>query len=131
MNKQEWQSEIHYVNGIHSGWNIVKRANGHITAVHKTFMFDPFKFGDVNRAFDEMREELDHLNTPAPRVLRRFTMEDRSGDDTHRSDENLSIQQVFEMTDYSEDEVDQIASLEVNGELLIGTQRDIYIKRTL
>lgn len=131
MNKQEWESEIHYVGGIHSGWNIVKRANGQVVAIHKTFLFDPFKFGDVNRAFDEMNEELEHVNAPAPRVMRRYLMQDRSGGKINRADPHLSLQKVLEMTDYSEDEVDQIACLEVGQELLIGAQQDLYIKRTL
>jgi len=61
--------------------------------------------------------------------MKRYTMEDRSGGTVNRRDCGLSLQQVFEMTDYSESEVDLIADLQAGQEMLVGHDQDIYIKR--
>lgn len=62
--------------------------------------------------------------------IRRFTMQDRSGGKVNRTDENLSLQDALHMTDYSDEEVDKIADLQVGQELLFGREQDISIKRT-
>lgn len=63
--------------------------------------------------------------------MKRYTMEDRSGGVVNRQDTNLSLQQVFEMTDYSEAEVDQIADLQVGQWLLIGSDQDVFVSKGL
>ncbi len=64
--------------------------------------------------------------------MRRFTMQDRSepsaAESTTRND--LTLQQVFNMTDYSDEEFDAIADLQPGQSLLIGSDKDIYVGRT-
>ena len=61
--------------------------------------------------------------------MRRYTMQDRSGGRINRTDRNLSLVQVYEMTDYTEEEFDAVASLLPGQEMFIGSGRDIYVLR--
>jgi len=62
--------------------------------------------------------------------MKKYMMQDRSGDVINRTDEGLSLQAVYHMTDYTDREFDDISSLDVNQDMFIGDARDIYIKRT-
>jgi hypothetical protein len=61
--------------------------------------------------------------------MKRYTMQDRSGGVVNRIDPGLNLQQVYEMTDYSAEEVDEIADLKPGEFLLIGGAQDIYVRR--
>lgn len=62
--------------------------------------------------------------------MRRYTMQDMSAEIVNRTDKDLSLQQVLEMTDYSELEVDNIACMSPGDQILIGSSQDISIART-
>lgn len=59
--------------------------------------------------------------------MRRYKMQDRSGNVVYRTDTNLSLQAVEHMTDWSEDEFDMIASMQV-GESYC--PHGVYVERT-
>lgn len=63
--------------------------------------------------------------------MRRYTMQDRSGGTVNRTDTDLSLQQTYEMTDYSEQEMDELADLQVGSAMFLGSVKDIYILRTV
>jgi len=62
--------------------------------------------------------------------MKKYMMQDRSGGIVNRIDEGLSLQAVYHMTDYTDQEFNDISSLEVSQDMLIGYSKDIYIKRT-
>lgn len=64
--------------------------------------------------------------------MRRYTMQDRSSPEKAESTtkSGLSLSQALYVTDYSEEEVDQGASLQVGEHLLLGSDKDIFIERT-
>ena len=62
--------------------------------------------------------------------MRVFTMQDRSLAQVVRTDPNMTLRDVFEMTDYTAEEVDAIADLNVGETLLIGSVKDISVERT-
>lgn len=57
-------------------------------------------------------------------------MQDRSGGQINREDHNLSLLDVYSMTDFTEKEFDHIADMKVGEEFYIVLDHDIYIKRT-
>lgn len=61
---------------------------------------------------------------------RKYTMQDLSGGTVNRTDANLSFQEMYHMTDYSDDEIEQILDLEVGQTVTIGSSRDITVART-
>lgn len=63
--------------------------------------------------------------------MKRYTMQDRSGGIVNRTDANIHLQRVLEMTDYTPEEVDAIADLQAGQELCVGEAKDISILRIL
>lgn len=64
------------------------------------------------------------------RVRRRYTMEDRSSTlATSRRDENLTFTQAYEMTDWSDDEINLVLDLGVGQSMAI-SDGTIFIQRT-
>lgn len=65
-------------------------------------------------------------------AIRRYTMQDRSpihfASEGPPTDVDLSLQQVYNMTDYTDEEFDHIASMEVGEEFFVCSTT--YIKRT-
>lgn len=59
--------------------------------------------------------------------MRRYTMQDRSTGPVTRTDENLTLQDVYEMTDWLAEELDEIASFAIGASKLYG---GTYVKRT-
>jgi hypothetical protein len=57
--------------------------------------------------------------------VRRYNMQDRSAAGT-QVDDNLSIIQVYEMTDWAEDEFNQVLNLEERQEAVIGGWIYVY-----
>ena len=49
-------------------------------------------------------------------------MQDRVKGKVTREDNNLSLQQAYLMTDWTDEEMDQLASLEVGQEMFLGSE---------
>lgn len=63
-------------------------------------------------------------------VIRKYTTQDRSGGKINRTDEMLSVEQMFSITDYTESEINMILDLKPGEDILIGSAKDIYVHRT-
>lgn len=62
-------------------------------------------------------------------IFRRYEMQDRSGGRINRTDSDLSILSVFNMTDFTEEEANAVLELAVGEELLLGSEQDISVRR--
>ena len=67
--------------------------------------------------------------------MRKYTMHDRSTNYIdgapihHEPDRDLTLLQVFNMTDYTDEEIDHIANMVVGEEYFKGSDSEIYIRR--